>query len=253
MIPALANAVEEEIQAPEFFRWLEVKANLGRTIIAVDKKVINPVYYAILVDKKHTKVYSKSIKKGLWLKPRDIIDLWTSRKTKDGFYVADQIVLRKRPQPTEEDIRLGGNPGRVTTLDRFRLIPVEEITGRISKVIVDTKYQNIYIFGPHNQLWYVSRTVTGKIGWRTPRGNFSIRAKERKRYIEGTDFGEDYRFWVEYWMPFAGGAGLHDAYWRYTFWVNHHYNGSHGCVNLPWATAKFIYDHSKVGTPVIVR
>ncbi|MFH1347601.1 MAG: L,D-transpeptidase [Candidatus Margulisiibacteriota bacterium] len=251
-MPHAAYASLKE-KVPLLLLGLEIKANLGRTLVAVDKNGETPVFYAVLVNKNLTEVYSRSIKKGLWLKPRDIVDVWASRKTDDGFYVADKIVLMKRPDPTPEDIERSGIAGRTKRLDRFRLVPVEDIKGRISKIIVDTRYQNVYIFGSDNKLWYVSRCVTGKIGWHIPRGKFRIRAKERNRYLEGEQYGEDYKLWVYYWMPFYGGAGLHDAGWRYTFWINHDYHGSHGCINLPFATAKFIYEHSKVGTPVQVR
>lgn len=31
------------------------------------------------------------------------------------------------------------------------------------------------------------------------------------------------------------------------------YNGSHGCVNLPYDAAKIIYENTDVGTPVLVH
>ncbi|MBK6885740.1 MAG: L,D-transpeptidase family protein [Tetrasphaera sp.] len=45
---------------------------------------------------------------------------------------------------------------------------------------------------------------------------------------------------------FNGGEALHGAYWRETFG----YAASHGCVNLPIPTAKWIYDWAPIGTPV---
>ncbi len=39
---------------------------------------------------------------------------------------------------------------------------------------------------------------------------------------------------VQYWMPFDGGIGFHDAdwrlIWRCTIYLT---SGSHGCINLP--------------------
>jgi len=225
---------------PKFFEGIEVKANLGRTIIAVDKKRRKPIFIPLIIIKNYTKINSRKTK----LKPLDIIDVWTDRK-EDGLYVAYKIDLTKRPEPTKKS-----HHGR---MERFRLIPIESIDGYIKKVVVDTTYQNVYIYGNDNKIWYVSRCVSGKNGWQIPRGNFKIRAKERNRYIDGEDYGEDYRFWVNYWMPFYGGAGLHDATWRNSFWINHRYWGSHGCINLPLATARFIYKYSKVGTRVIIK
>ena len=64
----------------------------------------------------------------------------------------------------------------------------------------------------------------------------------------------DYETPVSYWMPFNGGQGLHDAYWRYGFggdiWQ---YDGSHGCVNLPTDVAAQLFDWSHVGDVVVVH
>ena len=81
----------------------------------------------------------------------------------------------------------------------------------------------------------------------TPRGNFRVMGKARKIYL----IGEDYRSFVNYWMPFYGGYGLHDATWRSYFGGDiYKYNGSHGCVNLPYSVAKYLYNHVPVGTLV---
>jgi lipoprotein-anchoring transpeptidase ErfK/SrfK len=60
-------------------------------------------------------------------------------------------------------------------------------------------------------------------------------------------------------MPFYQGYGLHDASWRNGNFgetsgpLGYYYDGSHGCVNLPDATAAFVYNWSVVGTPVWVH
>ena len=48
---------------------------------------------------------------------------------------------------------------------------------------------------------------------------------------------------------FNGGEALHGAYWRKTFG----YAASHGCVNLPIPTAKWVYDWAPIGTPVVTH
>ncbi|MEO7617644.1 MAG: L,D-transpeptidase, partial [Candidatus Saccharibacteria bacterium] len=57
------------------------------------------------------------------------------------------------------------------------------------------------------------------------------------------------------WMPFHGGYGLHDAIWRKGRFGGQDYirGGSHGCVNLPDATAEWLYNWSVVGTPVYIH
>ena len=54
-------------------------------------------------------------------------------------------------------------------------------------------------------------------------------------------------------MPFNGGVGMHDASWRSKFGGNIFYSsGSHGCINLPTASAKTIYETISSGYAVIV-
>ena len=65
--------------------------------------------------------------------------------------------------------------------------------------------------------------------------------------------GDDYRNFVHYWMPIYGDIGLHDAPWRSSFGRTiYKYNGSHGCINLQYKTAKYIYKNAPVGTKVKV-
>ncbi|MBR5047334.1 MAG: peptidoglycan binding domain-containing protein, partial [Eubacterium sp.] len=61
---------------------------------------------------------------------------------------------------------------------------------------------------------------------------------------------------VSYWLPFNLdlGEGFHDASWRKGFGGKiYTYNGSHGCINLPPAFAKKLYESMKVGFPVIIH
>ncbi len=83
-------------------------------------------------------------------------------------------------------------------------------------------------------------------------GCHHIVAKQRDRYL-GTMAVQGYHTHVDYFMPFNGGEGLHDAPWRGSFGGQiYKSGGSHGCVNLPPAMAAKIYDLAFVGMPVIV-
>jgi lipoprotein-anchoring transpeptidase ErfK/SrfK len=68
---------------------------------------------------------------------------------------------------------------------------------------------------------------------------------------------------IQYWMPFYKGEGLHDAWWRSNFGPGSNLQptylgdgnvilGTHGCVNMPLAAARFVWNWAPVGTPVIV-
>lgn len=85
-------------------------------------------------------------------------------------------------------------------------------------------------------------------GWSTPAGVYSITYKERNATLNG----ENYSTPVSYWMPFNGNIGLHDASWRSTFGGSiYKTSGSHGCINLPPAVAKTIYENISAGIPVL--
>lgn len=92
--------------------------------------------------------------------------------------------------------------------------------------------------------------VSGNLsrGWGTPGGTYPLSYKERNATLKG----ENYRTPVDYWMPYNGGIGLHDAKWRSSFGGTiYKTGGSHGCVNLPHSVAKKIFDNITSGAPVI--
>ncbi len=64
----------------------------------------------------------------------------------------------------------------------------------------------------------------------------------------------EYRSEVDFWMPFNGNVGLHDAdRWRSSYGGSiYKTNGSHGCVNMPRSAAEKVYNIVSKGTPVIV-
>lgn len=116
-------------------------------------------------------------------------------------------------------------------------------------VIVDISDQKVYLYDD-STLILSSSVTTGKDSTPTDLGIFSIRYKERNRYL----VGPGYRSFVKYWMPYNGGEGLHDASWRSSFGgERYHKNGSHGCVNLPENIAEQIYNYVDKGTKVLVQ
>ena len=92
--------------------------------------------------------------------------------------------------------------------------------------------------------------VSGNLskGWGTPAGSFPLTYKQRDAVLKG----ENYRTPVDYWMPFNGGIGMHDATWRSEFGGTiYKTGGSHGCINLPHSVAKKIYENISAGMPVL--
>ena len=89
--------------------------------------------------------------------------------------------------------------------------------------------------------------VTGNVsgGYSTPVGIYYLTYKTTDTTLEGYNRdGSKYSSPVKYWMPFNGGIGFHDATWRSNFGGNIYMtNGSHGCVNLPFAAARTMYNN----------
>lgn len=117
-------------------------------------------------------------------------------------------------------------------------------------VAVDLTAQHL-VFYKNGKLIISTDFVSGSIieNDATPTGAYFVNSKETDRFLTGPD----YKSHVDYWMPFNGDVGLHDASWRNTFggsiYLKH---GSHGCVNLPPSAAKTIFQSIEVGDAVLV-
>jgi lipoprotein-anchoring transpeptidase ErfK/SrfK len=110
---------------------------------------------------------------------------------------------------------------------------------------------------------YDSPVVTGMTAHAdtiTPLGTYHIYAMKRDVTLTGSDSTGSWNDPVSYWMPFLdnqyGAYGLHDATWRSPSAFGNispdSSDASHGCVELPLATAKWIYDWAEIGTTVTI-
>jgi lipoprotein-anchoring transpeptidase ErfK/SrfK len=95
----------------------------------------------------------------------------------------------------------------------------------------------------------------------TPTGNYHVYAKETDKHLIGSDSTGSWDDYVYYWMPFLtnqyGVYGFHDATWRPANAFGNidpdSSNASHGCVELPLATAKWLFNWVNVGTTVTIN
>ena len=119
-----------------------------------------------------------------------------------------------------------------------------------SYVEIDLTNQHLYLFKDGNivlETDFVSGNMS-KPGCITPPGVFGITYKTKNAVLRGAD----YQTPVNYWMPFNGTVGMHDATWRSTFGGTIYLtSGSHGCVNLPLDMAAAIYEYMSTGFPVV--
>lgn len=115
---------------------------------------------------------------------------------------------------------------------------------------VDLTNQMVYVY-KNGELVVSSQCVTGCIskGHGTPTGVYSIFSRDKDRYLRG----DGYKSWVNFFIPFNGGIGFHDASWRSSFGGNIYlYSGSHGCINMPYSAAKKLYENVTLDEKVIV-
>ena len=82
-------------------------------------------------------------------------------------------------------------------------------------VEVDLGGQHVYMF-KEGQIVWDAPCVTGNVSkdYTTPSGIYSLTYKEKDRILRGKkkpDGTYEYESHVDYWMPFNGGIGLHDA------------------------------------------
>lgn len=119
-----------------------------------------------------------------------------------------------------------------------------------SYVEIDLTNQHLYLFQKGNVVLetdFVSGNMS-KPGCITPPGVFGITYKTKNAVLRGADYETP----VNYWMPFNGNVGMHDATWRSTFGGDIYLtSGSHGCVNLPLDMAAAIYEYMSTGFPII--
>jgi len=121
------------------------------------------------------------------------------------------------------------------------------------EIIVSISLQHLWACKGTTQV-YDTAVTTGAykvVGDETPTGTWKIYAKQTDRYLTGPG----YRYFVQYWMPFFGNYGFHDASWQTFPFGSSLYptEGSHGCVHLPITAIKWLFNWSSVGTTVMVE
>lgn len=123
-------------------------------------------------------------------------------------------------------------------------------------VEVDLSLQKLFYY-QNGQLMMSCPFVSGNISqnYGTATGAYQIVYMAQDVTLKGGNKKDKtyYESHVNYWMPFYADYGLHDADWRSEFGGSiYRTSGSHGCVNMPLASAAQLYSLVSSGTPVIV-
>jgi L,D-transpeptidase catalytic domain len=122
------------------------------------------------------------------------------------------------------------------------------------KIVVDRSEQMLRAFD--GEVIFMETAIsTGLELTPTPRGTFSVFKKLPTRYMQGPlPYLANSRYFDMPGVPWnlyftQQGAVIHGAYWHNSFGAPY----SHGCVNLPPALAKTLYDWASIGTTVVVK
>ncbi len=124
----------------------------------------------------------------------------------------------------------------------------DDIGDTYIEISIDRQHLWYYVDG---KLKMQTDIVTGMKGRSdTPTGVYYITERINGKYLTG----DTYRTWVNKWMRLTNmGVGLHDATWKSSFGGSiYTYNGSHGCINLPYSFACDLFDAVYVGLPVVI-
>ena len=236
--PATGEAATETVGKDQIAKWLIV----GNDGLSVSLDGENMATYCTELAKKHDVSKKKTGQFKTTGGSVINVPVTSSGQTVDGNKLYESIA---------EAI----NSKKSATVDAVYSEAKEEETGEYvtyggNYCEVDLTNQMVYVY-KNGELVVSSQCVTGCIskGHGTPTGVYSIFSRDKDRYLKG----DGYKSWVNFFVPFNGGIGFHDASWRSTFGGNIYlYSGSHGCINMPYSAAKKLYENVTLDEKVIV-
>ncbi|MBE5980599.1 MAG: hypothetical protein E7249_15940 [Paenibacillaceae bacterium] len=221
-----------------------VDGNVIQYWIAVDENL------DIILDKDKVRAYVKAMGKKY-----DTVGVKRSFKTSLGTMVdIEGGIYGWKIDQEAETWALAENINSGRTLIREPAY-VQKAVSRAGNEIGET-YVEINITRQHLWFYKDGRLIAqGPVVTGNPnRGNATVTGAYMLNYKqEGAVLsGPGYEAGVQYWMPFYGNIGIHDAKWRRAFGGEiYKKNGTHGCVNAPYYLAKTIYKYIESGIPII--
>ncbi len=128
-------------------------------------------------------------------------------------------------------------------------------SGTWVEICTETQQMFMYV---NNKLYCKTPVVTGTGATgplSTKHGYHKVISKKSPAQLSGSYGSSSWDVKVNFWLGFTSdGQGIHDSTWRTSGYGGEIYktNGSHGCVNTPYAAASKIYNKSFMGMPIIV-
>lgn len=121
---------------------------------------------------------------------------------------------------------------------------------------IDFSAQHMWFYKNGKSVWecdIVSGLPTE--GRNTPEGVYKLWTKESPSKLKGENGGDKWETTVSYWNNISDWGtqiGIHDATWQPGFGGDlYKWNGSHGCINVSYDSAKYVYENVPIGTPVV--
>ena len=138
-------------------------------------------------------------------------------------------------------------------------------SARTAKDDIGNTYIEIDLTNQH--MWYYKKgkkkyecdIVSGQttsMARTTLEGVYKLWSKEtNKRMKDRNADGEEWDTTCNYWNNVSlCGIGMHDSTWRGGAFGGtiYQWNGSHGCINMPYEGAEYVYENVPLGTPVVM-
>ena len=128
--------------------------------------------------------------------------------------------------------------------------------GPVGSLVVELAKQRITAFDRNRKMLYRQLVSTGLPASPTPKGDFYVKTKYKKTQMTG----RDYQIPVVENVMCLGGDGLppdsicvHPAPWQEAAGQAFGVRRSHGCIRTSSATARWLFGHTDVGTPVTIQ
>jgi lipoprotein-anchoring transpeptidase ErfK/SrfK len=118
-----------------------------------------------------------------------------------------------------------------------RPTPIQAGTGRRIEVLLD---RQLVLLIDRDAVVRTIPVSSGKAGYATPPGSFRVYSKQERSW------SVPYKVWLPWASYFNGGIAFHEYPDVPTE------PASHGCVRIPSADARYLYEQAPVGTPVVV-
>lgn len=122
----------------------------------------------------------------------------------------------------------------------------------IASLLIDLSEQKLYAYNPQHHVVRTMPVSSGRSSSPTPIGDSRVLSKFASVTMRGRGYVTPGVPWVLCINPEAT-VCLHGAPWQEQAGERFGVPRSHGCVRLPTRQARWLYEHTPLGTPVTIR